>query len=41
MKLKKIEKNFDELKHKFPKKEIDIETFFMLLKTRNIFLSQK
>ena len=23
MKLKKIEKNFDELKHKFPKKEID------------------
>ena len=33
MKLKKIEKNFDELKHKFPKKEID--------RYRNVFYVAK
>ena len=40
-KLKKLRKYFDELRHKFSKKEIDTEKLFMLLKTNNIFLNQK
>ena len=41
-KLKKLRKDFDELRHKFlKKKQIDIEKLFMLLKTKNIFLNQK
>ena len=36
-KLKKFRKDFDELRHKFSKKEIDTEKLFMLLKTNNIF----
>ena len=40
-KLTKLRKDFDELRHKFSKKEIDTEKLFMLLKTKNIFLNQK
>ena len=40
-KLKKLRQDFDELRHKFSKKEIDTEKLFMLLKTKNIFLNQK
>ena len=41
-KLKKRRKDFDELRHKFSKKEIDrYRKSFMLLKTKNIFLNQK
>ena len=40
-KLKKLRRDFDELRHKFSKREIDIEKVFMLLKTNNIFLNQK
>ena len=40
-KLKKLRKDFDELRHKFSKKEIDTEKLFMLLKTKTIFLNQK
>ena len=36
-KLKKLRKDFDELRHKFSKKEIDTEKLFMLLKANNIF----
>ena len=42
-KLEEIKEDFNELKHKFSKKEIDKyrENFFMILKTTNIFLNQK
>ena len=40
-KLKNLRNYFDELRHKFSKKEIDTEKHFMLLKTKNIFLNQK
>ena len=40
-KLKKLRKDFDELRHKFDKKEIGIEKLFMMLKTMKIFLYQK
>ena len=39
-KLKKLRKDFDELRHKFSKKEIGTEKLFMLLKTKDIFLNQ-
>ena len=40
-KIKKLRKDFDELRHKFSKKKlIDTEKIFMLLKTKNIFLSE-
>ena len=40
-KLKKLRKDFDELRHNFSKKKlIDTEKIFMLLKTKNIFLSE-
>ena len=35
--LKRLRKDFDELRHKFSKKEIDTEKLFMLLKANNIF----
>ena len=37
-KLKKLRKDFDELRHKFEKKEIGTEKLFMMLKTMKIFL---
>ena len=41
-KLKKLRKDFDELRHKFSKKkQIGTEKLFMLLNTKNIFLNQK
>ena len=40
-KLKKLRKDFDELRHKFDKKEIGIEKLFMMLKTMKIFLYRK
>ena len=40
-KLEKLRKDFDELRHKFSKKEIDTEKLFMLLKTKNVFLNRK
>ena len=40
-KLKKLRKDFDELRHKFDKKEIGTEKLFMMLKTMKIFLYQK
>ena len=39
-KLRKLRKDFDELRHKFSKKEIGTEKLFMLLKTKDIFLNQ-
>ena len=40
-KLKKLRKDFDELRHKFSKKEIGTEKLFIMLKTTKIFLYQK
>ena len=40
-KLEKLRKDFDELRHKFSKKEIGTEKLFILQKTKNIFLNQK
>ena len=40
-KFKKSRKDFDELRHKFDKKEIGTEKLFMMLKTMKIFLYQK
>ena len=40
-KLKNLRKDFDELRHKFSKKEIGIEKLFMMLKTMKVFLYQK
>ena len=41
-KLRKLRKDFDELRHNFSKKEIDRykKVFLLLLKTKNIFLNQ-
>ena len=36
-KLKKLRQDFDELRHKFSKKEIDTGKLFMLLKTKISF----
>ena len=40
-KLKKLRKEFDELRHRFSKKEIGTEKLFIMLKTTKIFLYQK
>ena len=40
-KLEEIRKDFNELRHKFSKKEIGIEKLFMALKITNIFLYHK
>ena len=41
-KFKKIRKDFDELRHKFSKKEIDrYRKAFYVAKNKNIFLNQK
>ena len=40
-KLKKLRKDFDELRHKSSKKDYDTEKLFMLLKTKTVFVNQK
>ena len=40
-KLEEIKKDFNELRHKFSRKEIGIEKIFMIMKTTDIFQHQK
>ena len=40
-KLEEIKKDFNELRHKFSRKEIGIEKIFMIIKTTDIFQHQK